>query len=162
MRWIGFLLATLLAATGCNKTCDELAEIEPVLEIGTGRQSFTDIEETTGFEKGPQNGFHMYGSVRARGLFGGDPLEIDDKTPTLTYTLNAVDGDLAGGFSGLQRQMVTLPDGTIERVGDLVILETFEASDAEGVEIELFAEINDSCGRSASAKASTTLSEGAF
>ena len=41
-------------------------------------------------------------------------------------------------------------------------VETFEASDAEGVEVELFAEINDSCGRSASAKASTTLSEGAF
>ena len=48
----------------------------------------------------------------------------------------------------------------MERIGDLAILGTFDANLVEGVEVELFAELSDSCGRSASAVARTRLEEG--
>ena len=162
MRWMSFITIVLLSAAGCDKTCADLADLEPSIEIGTGWQGFEPISDTTGFERGAQNGFHIYGSVRATGLHGGSGLLINKKTPVLTYTLKAIDGGLTGGFSEFQRQMKTLPDGTIERIGDLVILNTFDAAGAEGVDVDLFVEIQDTCGRSASATATTTLSEGAF
>ncbi len=162
MRWMSFITILFFSTTGCDKTCANLAELEPSVEIGTGWQGFEPVSDTTGFERGAQNGFHMYGSVRATGLHGGSGLRINKKTPVLTYRLLALEGDLSGGFTEFQRQMKTLADGTIERIGDLVILDTFDPSEAEGVEVELFVEIQDTCGRSASATATTTLSEGAF
>jgi hypothetical protein len=122
--------------------------------------AFVEFSELTFFERGPQGGLHIYGSVRGQGLWGGRGSGINENTPLLTYTVISDDGSVTGGFTGLAKTMDTLRGGGIERIGDLAVLGTFDATAVEGVEVEIFAELSDSCGRSASARSRTRLEEG--
>jgi len=150
--------------SGCgpavDEACDELLSETPSLEVGTGVGEFIEFAEVTFFERGPQGGLHIYGSVRGMGLWGGRGSGINESTPLLTYTLLSDDGSVSGGFTGLAKTMDTLRGGGIERIGDLAVLGTFDATAVEGVEVEVFAELSDGCGRSASASARTRLEEG--
>ena len=143
-----------------DAVCDELLSETPSLEIGTGVNDFVEVDEVTFFERGPQGGLHIYASVRAYGLYGGRGNGINENTPLLTYTVMSDDGALTGGFAGLAKAMDTTRDGRVERIGDLAVLGTYDATAVEGVEVELYAELSDSCGRSASASARTRLEEG--
>jgi hypothetical protein len=111
--------------SGCDDPCEDLALTEPALEIGTGWQSFTPMGYLTYFERGSQGGYHVYASVRASGLFSGPTTLVGKKTPYLTYTLQSEDETLTGGFTDVQRRMTVLPDGRIERLGDLAILSSY-------------------------------------
>ena len=154
--------AVLLVGYGCSDECVKLPDVEPMIEIGTGWETFIPIGEVTGFEKGPQGGFHVYASLRATGIFGGDSDDLRNTMPSLTYRVESLDGALTGGFSNMRRPMDQLDDGRAERLGDLAILSSYEASEMEGVEVTISAEIKDTCGRRAISTARTILSEGAF
>ncbi|MBJ93711.1 MAG: hypothetical protein CMP23_04465 [Rickettsiales bacterium] len=160
------LLLPIFLLLGCDpnlsQICHNLADVEPSLEVGTGRIDFEAIGPLTGFEFGPQGGLHIYASLRAHGLYGGPEDQLDETLPLLTYTFASSDGSLSGGFEARPRTMSAVADGLYERVGDPGILSTVEPSEAEGVEVEIVAMIADACGRSASETAVTQLAEGAF
>ena len=162
MRFRTAIVAVLLVGYGCNDPCRDLSDTEPSIEIGTGWEAFIPIGDITGFEKGPQGGFHIYASLRATGLFGGDANDLVNTMPSLTYSVESEDGTLTGGFVGMRRPMEYLDDGRAERLGDLAILSSYEPSEMEGVEVDIFAEMEDTCGRNAMSTTNTILSEGAF
>ena len=160
----GFVSALLLVGCGpdLDAICEDLADDDPVLEVGTGVNGFEAVGAVTGFEFGPQGGLHIYASLRAHGLYGGEEDRLDETLPLLTYTFSSSDGAVSGGFQNQPRTMTALDDGGYERVGDPGILSTDEPSEAEGVDVEIIAVMQDACGRTASSTASTRLSEGAF
>ena len=162
MRWNVAIVTHLFMGSGCSDPCAELLNVDSLVEIGTGWDTFMPIGEITGFEKGPQGGFHIYASLRASGVYGGNERNLGETMPFITYKIESADGLLTGGFERMLRPMESLNDGRIERLGDLAILSSYEPSEMEGVEVEIYAEIEDICGNKATATTQTVLSEGAF
>jgi hypothetical protein len=93
------------AATG--KTCDGVS-----MELGTGNREFTSVKDgdTVYLFKGPQGGYMVYLSVRARGI---DPSNAD-----LCYVEHVVDTDREVGKKCWKIRLTNdLGDGMYERVG---------------------------------------------
>ena len=157
-----FICGLFLLFAGCDQKCFELAEQDAELRIGSGIDGFNPIGDTTGFARGMQGGYHIYAALQATGLHGGPSLLINKKTPLVTYTMHSDDDLIYGGIESVPIRMNTLPDGRIEFFGEFAIFENYDPEELEGTEIEIFAEIQDSCGRTASSSVRTTLGWGTF
>lgn len=158
----GALLALVACEDGGTGGCDDLADVQASLEIGTGQLAFEPIGEVTGFERGPQGGYHVYGSLRAPGVWSGNEDAFDETRPVVSFTLVDDAGGFSGGYLNLVRPMTNNDEGVAELVGDLVILDISEPSQAEDADVTLAAEVTDACGVTVSAEATTRLAEGAF
>ena len=152
----------LVLASGCDQKCVTLAEQEASLRIGYGIDQFNPIGEITGFERGMQGGFHIFAALQATGMHGGPSLLINKNTPMVTYNMSSDDGQVAGGIHDAPIRMNTLPDGTTEFYGEFAIYNNYDPSELQEVNIDIFAEIEDTCGRSVSSSVRTTLTEGRF
>lgn len=156
-------LAALVACDGGGAGgCDDLADVEASLEIGSGQLAFEPLGEVTGFERGPQGGYHVYGSLRAPGVWTGNEDAFDETRPVVSFTLVDDAGGFTGGYLNLVRPMTNNDEGVAELVGDLIILDITEPADAEDAAVTLAAEVQDACGTTVTAEATTRISEGAF
>ena len=157
---VGFVLLGLAIFTGCDQKCVELGEQEPEIRIGSGVEQFNPIGETTGVARGMQGGYHIFAALQGTGLHGGPSLLINKKTPLVTFTMHSDDDLISGGFDEAPIRMNTLSDGTIEFFGEFAIFNNYDPAELEDKEIEIFAEIQDTCGRSASSSVRTRLGWG--
>lgn len=160
MRVIALIL---VLCSGCRDelaaACEDLQSTEPELTIGTGSTAFEPLTEVTSFEFGPQGGYHVYASFQVTGLYGGDPDDLNNTLPEVSFTYASENNAVTGGFESASRLFSLLPDGRYERVGDLAVLDNEDPSTAEGVLVQIQASVTDQCGRSADTTAQTTLTE---
>lgn len=126
--------------------CRSFLAEQPVLEIGTGIEDFEPLPAEVGYEFGPQGGWHIWGSLRAEGIWTGIEGTPNETTPVVSFTMQAVEGDLTGGYDRLRRPMTLQADDVAELVGEQVILDVSDPSEADGVQVELMATVEDACG----------------
>ena len=126
--------------------CRRFLAEEPALEIGTGIEAYEPLPDELGYEFGPQGGWHVWGSLRAEGVWPGIEGTPNETTPVVSFTLQAVEGDLTGGYQRLRRPMTLQAGDVAELVGEQVILDVSDPSEADGVEVDLTATVEDACG----------------
>jgi hypothetical protein len=146
----GFLLLCTGPACLEEKICEDLQTRTPVLQLGTGATEFIPLQDGDFLEvnQGPQNGFHVYGSMQVGGIHPGVAgTEVDDdRNPVTEYKL-----DLADGTSLAVKERPGPLDGNAElatRFGEPVILHTNwdETIAVEGQEGVFSLTVTDQCG----------------
>jgi len=149
------LLGAALAA-GCTASkedtasaCELALQEPPSLALGTGEAEFTPFDDGGGlpFFKGPQGGWHVYGSLQAAGVNPGDPTNTAaPDLPTLSFQV-LEGGAFLGGYQGLPRTLDEAGGaGGYELIGELLVLGIAAPEDAEGLAVTVDAELRDSCG----------------
>lgn len=147
----------LLACDPVQATCDALAEGPATLELGQGQDAWAPVAEgdTLPVDFGPQGGWHTYGTLRTTGLHVGD---ANADPPFVTMAVTADDGSFTGGYTDIQRFLLDGGDGVGLLVGDRLILDVADGSEADGAEVTIDARIEDVCGRSATDARGVVLS----
>lgn len=74
----------LLACVAAPGDSDSV-EGDPAVMLGAGEWEWEDIGDTVNVIRGPQGGYHLLGSVRARGLVAGDPDNLGEPTNPTTH-----------------------------------------------------------------------------
>ena len=158
------LIAFSLCACGSDtiEECETLATVNASIEVGTGATEFTPIGPETGFELGPQGGWHVYASIRTMGLYPGILGEFDETAPKITYRLNNEAGEMVGGFDEVPKPMRNLGDNAAEIIGEFAVLAFDDASLAEGLPVTIIAKVEDACGKLVETSTKTVLSESAM
>lgn len=138
---------------GCDAdvraACEAEAARTPLLEIGQGLDAFTPWTEDTVLpvDRGPQGGWHTYGTLRAVGVWGGRAATFDETTPVVDFEV--VSDAFSGGFTGLARRFVRTnvgADPAIALLGELLVLDVADGSEADGAVVTVRARIVDACG----------------
>jgi hypothetical protein len=149
------LAACLLAACGSDAP-DGPAEAT----VGTGSDAFVPLADGDDvmIVQGPQGGFHVFASVRVRGLEPGNPEDLGDPdNPTTVFQAfegdARVDLDASTYTQGLD---ATGEDGLYEMVGRLLILDIQAAAELDGATLRLTVSITDAAGRSAADQRTVT------
>jgi len=74
-----------------------VADTEPAVELGTGEIEFLPLEdgETLEIIQGPQGGFHLLGSIRTKGIEGGDRSNLESPdNPTIRFDVHHEEASL--------------------------------------------------------------------
>ena len=144
------LVLLAVMASGCaGPDCEALAEIDPVVELGIGRDAFQPLEtgDEVPWEFGMQGGQHVWGALRTRGLHGGRQQQLGINFRPLIDFFLTVDGEPCSAFTTGPRYLPARPDGYLELEGALVVLRGDCAS--HETEAILGVLVEDVCGRSA-------------
>jgi hypothetical protein len=143
------LLALALAGCGGRDAPDG----PPEAALGTGSDMFvplSDGDDVT-IVQGPQGGFHVFASVRVRGLDPGNPEDLGDPdNPTTVF--QAFNGDLRVDLDAsiyTQGLDPTTEDGLYEMVGRLLILDIQSAVELDGATLRLTVSVTDTAARTA-------------
>jgi hypothetical protein len=117
------------------------------VEVGTGQTSFVSIPggEDLPFYMGPQGGFHVWGSVRARGYTpaaSNDPNDLDH--PVVRFTLQR-GSEAVAGTSPLHWNLAPVGDGWREKTGAFVIFSAPSPLALEGEAVSLQVQLTDRC-----------------
>jgi hypothetical protein len=147
------ILAAAGLAVGCSGTnleedCSQASEEESYLTIGTGSVFYEEIETggDLGVENGPQGGFHVFGALRAGGLHPGTWEDFSDPyNPIVSFSVTTDEGHM-GGFDSLPRPLKVRSDGTLELVGEYVVLEVGTMDDAVYRSATVEVVVTDACG----------------
>ncbi len=130
-----FFLLSLAACTGPPP--------DPAVELGTGDIAFEPLSDGADIDviQGPQGGFHVLGSVRAKGIEPGDRNDLGAPTnPTTTFRVlvEGQDLTLTGEYTqGLDEAARDDEPWTHQMVGRLCILDIDSDNELDGVELEL-------------------------
>jgi len=129
-------------------------------KLGTGDQSFVLVEEgaQVPYYPGPQGGWHVFGSLMARGMVPGvvDDLTAPD-TPLLKYRVTK-DGETFAGVDYQQPRWLTdAGDGWHQHIGEQLVLAILDTYDADGAEVVMEFELTDANGSVLSATLPVTL-----
>jgi hypothetical protein len=140
----------LLALAGC--AADGGGDLPPEVILGTGLDAFVplaDGDDVT-IVQGPQGGFHVYGSVRAAGLFPGNPDDLyADCNPTTEFRAYQGDVRVDLGASTYRQGLDPGPEPYYQMIGRLVILDIDSPAQLDGVSLRLEVTILDHDGLSA-------------
>lgn len=141
-----------LALTACDgpTTTEECPRGTPVVEVGTGADAFVPLsaDDPLPFVRGPQGGYHVYGSLRAEGALPGDPADpYGPDSPLVTFVV-AVDGAEVAGLHAQPRLLDEGPDGAT-LVGQLVVFSVLDPTALDGAPATFSAELTDRCGATA-------------
>ncbi len=153
------LTALLLSATaliGCDEdepeTCEELAQRDASLELGTGEDLYEALEDGDPIYAvhGPQGGSHAWVGARATGIDPGEGFGETNDGPQITWTLWYGDTYIGEGSSA--SRLLEL-DGAYQVEGQMLFLETWDLDLWEygeepvyELEVTLVAELEDACG----------------
>ncbi len=113
-------LALLLLLPACL-TCEQLAEEQPSLELGTGTEAFESIQDGDILEAawGSQGGQHFWSALRGTGLRGGNPDSPTEGTsnsaPSVHFEIFDADGRYAQW--GPAPQYLQRSTGEVEATG---------------------------------------------
>jgi hypothetical protein len=129
---------------------DPDTEVEPVVacELGTGEMTFEDLEDGDDLVvvHGPQNGWHVYGSVRCVGVVVPDSLDprLEGQPFVRMVVLDEL-GALMGGYEGLPRPMAQDGEEAL-LIGDIVILFTTTYEEVLDRQVSFELELTDGEG----------------
>ena len=117
------------------------------VEVGTGQTTFVPIPGggDLPFYMGAQGGFHVWGSVRARGYApaaSNDPNDPDH--PVVRFTLQRGSEAIAG-TSPLQWNLAPVADGWREKTCAFVIMSVPAPLQLEGEAVSLEVQVTDRC-----------------
>lgn len=140
--------------------CGAAEPVEPAVQLGTGEVVFEPLVD--GGEvlvvHGPQGGYHLVGSVRARGIEAGDADRLDaPDNPTVTFRalFGGVDLTLTGQYrQGLDPiapgadPAADAEGWTHEMVGRLCILDITDDDEIAGQTVDFEVEVQDAAGAS--------------
>lgn len=155
-------LALLLA--GCGEDGDggtdagsagfDAGDATPTIELGTGETAFAPLTDGQDLEyiRGPQNGFHVFGSVRVTGVDPGNRGDLrDPRNPTTEFRvfrgMDRIDLMASRYMQGLDPAMGA--EGH-EMVGRLVILDNDEVATLEGETVRIEVTVTSADGASLS------------
>ena len=94
-------LMALIGLCGCPGRDDEdttCPTLDTTVELGTGVDTFVPLSDgdPLPFERGPQGGYHVYGSLRATGVDVGDPnYPFELTNPHIWFNLEQDDAEMA-------------------------------------------------------------------
>ncbi len=130
--------------------------------IGTGSEAFVPVDEgaEVPYYEGLQGAWHVFISLRARGIAPGDPADLSDPDTPYVAFLVYRGGEVFGGVEGFlqPRGLSPAEEGWYEFVGETVLLQIGERMEADGAEVELAYELSSSDGSLLSARVPATLS----
>lgn len=140
------LLLPLLAA--CPTDPCERVNGAPRVELGTGWETFTPIAEDDRLylDYGIQGGAHVYGSLRASGLYlGVGKRDWTERVPEVDILLVDDLSEVWGGFEAYELAFIGSRPDRGERLGELVQLwvDPWEFTERE---TWMEAEVRDICG----------------
>jgi hypothetical protein len=130
------LIGLLAFSTGCEPTCEKLAEGTPSIEIGTGVLEFVPIAngDVLRSEWGDQGGQHLWSSLQVSGVrrgttVGNDPLSASGR-PAVRFALESGESVLALYFRPSQ-VLSRLPDGRGEllRATSFISLNPYDSAE---------------------------------
>jgi hypothetical protein len=136
------------SGTNIEEACALAADEVAYLTIGTGSVFYEEIEAGAdlGVENGPQGGFHVFGALRAGGFHPGTWEDFSDPyNPTVSFSVTTDEGHM-GGFDSLPRPLKVRSDGTLELVGEYVVLEIGTMEDAVYRSATVEVVVTDACG----------------
>jgi len=155
-------LALLLAGCGADDPGGtdagpagfDAGDATPTVELGTGETEFeplTDGQDLL-YIRGPQNGFHFFGSMRVSGVDPGNPDDLSDpRNPTTEFRVyrgaDRIDLMASRYTQGLDPAMGA--DGHA-MIGRLVILDNDEVATLEGEMVRIELTVTDADGTSLS------------
>lgn len=121
------------------------------VEIGTGASDWIPLEdgETLSFFHGPQGGYHVYGSQRARGIEPGDladPYSADN--PRVSFEVEVEDVVVAQ-FVDQPRALTPGADGWSFYVGQTVVFTDSDPTGFDGAAARFRTGVEDRCGAAA-------------
>ncbi|MEE9383042.1 MAG: hypothetical protein V3V08_06465 [Nannocystaceae bacterium] len=120
------LSATLLLTGACRAQSDaEAGPSERSCTLGTGSTLFEPLHsgDSVGIVYGPQGGFHVWGTYRATGIDPGDYYDTAaPDNPTSIFNVYLSDHTRVGGSAPIRLGLKVRSDGTMEHVGEPVIL----------------------------------------
>jgi hypothetical protein len=146
------ILASLLmvGCPGRDSVDTACPEREATVELGTGTESFIPLADgdPLRFERGPQGGYHVYGSLRATGVDPGDPLyPFDLSNPHIGFNLRR-DGVEIALLVDQPRALQALDDeGHVGVLGELVIFSVADPTALDGASVTFSGYLTDSCER---------------
>jgi hypothetical protein len=116
------VLALSLLLSGCEPSCEKLAEQTASIELGTGFEDFEVVADGDALEPawGNQGGQHIWSSLRASGVHRGYLIGTDARSvatrPTVRFSLES-DGDTLALYSTENQAVTHLGDGSGEVIG---------------------------------------------
>ncbi|HMV70201.1 MAG TPA: hypothetical protein PKA64_25390 [Myxococcota bacterium] len=111
--------------------------VEPGCELGTGATALEPLVDGQDLPqvRGPQGGWHVYGSVRCHGIVAGDTENpLNPENPVVTWKLDD-GGRLVAGYEGLPRPMST-PEGAA-LTGELIVFRTRTYEETLGLDVQM-------------------------
>ncbi len=141
-------LCCLLLSTACGESASGLDAGPPSLELGTGSASFEPLVDgdTILIVRGPQGGFHFYGSMRASNINPGDPNDLSDPNNPQT-SFEVFVGDLrVDAMASSYKQGLRPGVGGVEMIGRTVILDIQDDAELAGTEVLFRVSLSDAEG----------------
>jgi hypothetical protein len=139
------LTAALLSSSACG---DDDASVR----IGTGYDGFTVLADGDPIDvnAGPQGGFHVFGSIQARGISPGDPEKLAaDDNPSTRFSVWRDGARVDSNVATFQQGYADAGDGVYELIGRLVVLDIAGVSDLVDVELRFDVEVTGAGGAEA-------------
>lgn len=129
------------------------------MEIGTGQFEFTPIDGgALEVVPGYQGLFHVWGSARAWAIEPGTSGDWGDpNNPRVSFSLEANDGTILGGYDDIPRVFQPLDDGAFGLIGDVVVVDATIDGGLDGVRATFRAFLTDACGASLTDEAQVSL-----
>lgn len=106
------------------ETDDTEVVVEPACTLGTGLTALEPFPpEGMPVIRGPQGGWHVFGSLVCEGIEGGSDRDLLDPTnPTVSWRVLDGEGALLAGYENLRRPMAT-PEGP-RLIGEFLVFRT--------------------------------------
>jgi hypothetical protein len=148
------------ACNPCASECAELGDVTSTVMLGTGERAFEPVTDDARvpFVAGPQGGYHVYGSLIAEGFLAGNLSDVNDAcNPRVDFDVTADDGSVEDVYAELTRPLRPLPDGTLELIGDTVVLGIEGPAEADGKAATFSITVSDACGHTATDSAAMVL-----
>lgn len=146
-------LMALIALCGCPGRDDEdtsCPTLETTVELGTGVDTFIPLSDgdPLPFERGPQGGYHVYGSLRATGVDVGDPnYPFELTNPHIWFSVEQEGAEIAL-LVDQPRALTPLDDaGHFGVLGELVIFSVPDPTTLNGTTARLTGRLTDRCER---------------
>ena len=147
--WIFASLVCLIVS--CDSTnINSESESDPHCTLGTGSLAFEAISPGAMLPiiAGPQGGYHVWGSLRASGIDPGDYYDPNSpNNPQTRFDVFLADGSRIGGTAQFKVGLKIRSNGTMEHVGEPVILAISDPLEINGQSGSMHVEIIDSQGR---------------
>lgn len=139
-----------------STACSPCPSGPPSLALGTGQTHFEPLTDGDPLDmlRGPQGGFHVFGSLQLTELVGGSgPIETD--IPHVGFSLVTDEQEEVAAWA---TRPLWVPDG--ELIGQLVVFSHPVPPSLDGVGATFSAEVTDRCDSTASDAVSVVLQWG--
>jgi hypothetical protein len=163
MSYLPVLMA-LMVLCGCPGRDDQDTDcpaLDTTVELGTGIDTFIPLNDgdSLRYERGPQGGYHVYGSLRATGVDVGDPnYPFELTNPHIWFNVEQ-DGVEIALLVDQPRALLPLDDaGHYGVLGELVIFSAADPTALNGTTARFTGKLTDRCGRGGEEAREVTLS----